>query len=234
MNIDERKIQNYLLFIKNNQQYFVNNDNGIKVITEAEHIYQSIDILKEKLAKEGKPPYWKNIGLVYEDTYLWFLCDIVKFQNNELNTHHRIIRKGGRITGVAILGKYNSKIVLLRHYRHPLRKEFIEIPRGGMIEGKSPDESIIQEIQEEFGGSLSRLEKMQIIHPSTSIDTASIQCYYGEYEAIDKPCINEGVLEIISMSQNEIEAAILSGLITDSVTICAYYQSVLNGYITNK
>lgn len=231
MDINEEKLQEYLLFIKNHHEYFVNTDNGIQVVTELDDILQSINSLKEEFALTESSKYLKNIGLVYEDAYLWFLCDIVRFQNNELNTHHRIIRKGGEITGVAILGKHDNKIILLRHFRHPLRKNFIEIPRGGVIKGKTPEESIIQEAAEEFGGTLSRLEKLQIIHPSTSIDSASVQCYYGEYDTVNKPSINEGILEIIGMTPGELIEAIQNGEITDAITICACYQSILKGFI---
>lgn len=227
----EKNIQDYLLFIKNNREYFINTENGIQVVTEAEEIHKSIELLKEKYSSERKPPYWKNIGIAYEDSWLWLLCDVVRFQNNQLNTHHRIIRKSGNIAGVAILGVYKGKIILLRHFRHPARKEFIEIPRGGVIGGKSLEETVIQEIEEEFDGKLKKLVKLQLIHPSTSVDTASILCFYGEYESIGKPSLSEGILEVIQMAPDELEQAIKNGTVTDAVTICVFYQSILHGYI---
>jgi len=231
MAIHNRKLQDYESFIKQNDQFFINSERGIEVLTDINEINTSINCFKNKFSIEDTPNNWNNIGVVYEDEYLWFLCDVIKFQDDRLNLHHRIIRKGGEITGVAILGKYKNKVVLLRHFRHPSRRTFLEIPRGGVIEGKTTDESIVQEIEEEIGGSISKLEKLQIIHPSTSIDTASIQCYFGEYETIKEPSIAEGILEIICMTPDEVIEAIRNGKITDSVTICAYYQSVLHGFI---
>lgn len=226
----KHKLEHYLEFIEENSQYFVNSSEGIAVVSDHKDILDSIEHLRVTLSGLDYS-LLDNIGVVYEDEYLWFLCDVVRFQNNRLNLHHRIIRKGGDITGVAILGRFNDGIILLRHYRHPSRRVFLEIPRGGVIEEKTPKESIIQEVEEEIGGSLSKLEELQIIHPSTSIDTASIQCYYGEYKSIGNPSVDEGILEIVIMSPDEIRESIQNGTISDAVTICAFYQSVLRGFV---
>ena len=225
------QLSEYQSFINRHSQHYANKEKGIFVQTDINEIKQFIEYLQSSSDKENKPSYYKNVGVVYEDEYLWFLCDVVKFEDDRINLHHRIIRKGGSITGVAVVGKFKERIVLLRHFRHPQRTTFLEIPRGGVIEGKSPEESIVQEIQEEIGGTVSRLEKLQIIHPSTSIDTASIQCYYCDYVSITKPSVEEGIMEIVCMTSDEIVEAIAKGEISDAVTICAFYQAILHGFI---
>ena len=208
-------------------EHFKNTGRGIEVIADKEKLTSLIERLKIQFHEKGFPKCWAEIGVFYEDPYLWFVRDLIRFSDGTLNTHHRIIRKDKGLTGVAFLGVYKGKIVMLNHFRHPARKSFLEIPRGGIIEGKTPEETIIEEVYEEIYGKIKSLIKLEKINPSTSIDTSSVLCFYGEYESIGNPSLSEGIIEVLSFTVKEVETMIKNGVITDAITICSFLHAKL-------
>jgi len=57
----------------------------------------------------------------------------------------------GLITGVCVIPVFEEKIGLLRFYRHAIREEVWEAPRGFIDTGETPEISALRELGEEAG-----------------------------------------------------------------------------------
>jgi 8-oxo-dGTP pyrophosphatase MutT (NUDIX family) len=57
----------------------------------------------------------------------------------------------GQITGVTILPLWNNRIVLLKTFRHPIRRTILEAPRGFIDADETAEEAALRELQEETG-----------------------------------------------------------------------------------
>ena len=59
--------------------------------------------------------------------------------------------RAGRIAGVDILPVLGDKILLLRVYRHPIEREFWEVPRGFIDDHETAAQAALRELTEETG-----------------------------------------------------------------------------------
>ena len=71
----------------------------------------------------------REAGIVFEDDYIRLLRDAVIFPDGSAGTYIRIVPRAEE-SAVAVLTVIGGKILLLRHYRHSLRKAVWESPRG--------------------------------------------------------------------------------------------------------
>jgi 8-oxo-dGTP pyrophosphatase MutT (NUDIX family) len=57
----------------------------------------------------------------------------------------------GRIAGIDVLPVLGDEILLLRVYRHPIGREFWEVPRGFIDDDETPAQAALRELTEETG-----------------------------------------------------------------------------------
>ncbi len=53
-----------------------------------------------------------------------------------------------------------DQLLLVRQYRHPLRREHWEVVAGGMNPGESPEDAAVRELREETGYRARRVERL--------------------------------------------------------------------------
>ena len=79
---------------------------------------------------------------------------LVDDQNNEVKDYlllEPLRPRPGRIAGVDILPVLGDKILLLRVYRHPIEREFWEVPRGFIDDDETAPQAALRELTEETG-----------------------------------------------------------------------------------
>jgi ADP-ribose pyrophosphatase len=159
------------------------------------------------------------------------LRDAVIFPDGKPGLYHRVIARNDEPTGVAILGRYRGDIVLVRHFRHPSRNWFLEVPRGAVAGDEDALEMARVEISEEVGGTISSLQRIGLVHGASALMRHSVVLVYAEIEGIGTPAIGEGIADIVLVAPIELERMIGSGEITDVFTITAAYHARLRGIL---
>ena len=127
--------------------------NGFRILLDEDSIRAVEAEVTQRLAQQGRPSGWAEVGIVYEDQYIVVLRDAVRFPDGHLDTYIRILPRDERPSGVAVLAMLDGRIVLLRHFRHATRAWHLEILRGFGSPGSSPEEDARREIAEEIGAS---------------------------------------------------------------------------------
>ena len=79
--------------------------------------------------------------------------------------------------GSAILCEKDGKILLVRQFRAPYKKEILEIPAGKVNPGEDPEETAIRELEEEGGVKAEKVEKMFDVYPSPGYTEEIIRIY---------------------------------------------------------
>jgi ADP-ribose pyrophosphatase len=202
---------------------------GITIVSDPTETARIEALMAERFAAQGLPREWARAGIFYEDPYIILLRDAVIFPDGKPGLYHRVIARHDEPTGVAVLGRYDGKIVLVRHFRHPSRAWHLEIPRGAIGADEDPDHVAHLEISEEIGGTIRSLVRLGLLHGASALMRHSVVLVYAELESIGTPALGEGIAEILLVSPAEFEQMIADSAITDAFTVAAAYHARLRG-----
>ena len=131
----------------------------IRILTDQKEILQ----VERQLQRE--------IGIVYEDEYIRLVRDAVVFPDMSKGTYIRILSCRPE-SAAAVLPVSGGKILLLRHFRHSLRKWVWEIPRGFGEPSLTAEENAEKELERSIRNEdLLRLMNLQksLVYFNTSI-----------------------------------------------------------------
>ncbi len=115
----------------------------------------------------------------------------------------------------------DGRLIVVRQYRYPLKRVFIEFPAGKLDEGEDALTTAKRELLEETGHTAQRWTHMGVIHPVISYSTEGIEMYLAEdltHEAAAN--LDDGeFLEVRDMSVEEMLEHLDRGEITDAKTV---------------
>lgn len=177
----------------------------------------------------GLPPASASIGVLAEDRYLLVLRDAIRFPDGSLGTHNRVVYQAAR--GVGVLALLDGRIVLVRIFRHPIRRWLLEIPRGTVEPGHTLDQTVHIEMAEEVGGSVVRLVHLGCSNSDTSLCTGRLDLYFAELSGIGRPQLSEGIADIVQVTPSEFEDLLRDGKMEDGHAIAAFTQARLRGLV---
>lgn len=130
------------------------------------------------------------------------------------------------VTGVSVFPIWQSKVALVRVYRHPLRAYCWELPRGFIDEGEPPETSARRELEEETG-LICRAEDLQslgLYAPEAGTMAARVHLFAAHHCERKTGFIAEefGHRELRFFELSEIGAMIQQGEIEDPGIMIAY------------
>jgi ADP-ribose pyrophosphatase len=114
----------------------------------------------------------------------------------------------------------NGELLLIRQFRYPLDRVFIELPAGKIDAGETPEATGLRELEEETGYRAGELRYLTTMHPCIGYSDEVIHIY----EAFDlvkgdkKPDEHE-FMQVFTLPQDKALEKIRSGEITDVKTI---------------
>ncbi|MEM4636742.1 MAG: NUDIX hydrolase, partial [Nitrososphaerota archaeon] len=131
--------------------------------------------------------------------------------------------------------KSNSKILLIKQYRHPVGKWILEIPAGTLKTGETDYECAVRELEEETGYKAGRLEKIITIMPSPGYSTERISIYLAfNLEKSIQNLDEDEEIELLEMDLDEAIREVMSTDEADGKTLLAlllykyYYREKLD------
>jgi len=204
---------------------------GITVVSDPSETARIEGIMADRFAAQGLPREWARAGIFYEDPYIILLRDAVIFPDGKPGLYHRVIARHDEPTGVAVLGRYDGNIVLVRHLRHLSRAWHLEIPRGAVGADEDPFDVAHLEISEEIGGTIRSIERLGLLRGASALMRHSVVLVYAELESVGTPALGEGIAEILLVSPTEFERMIAESAITDAFTVAAAYHARLRGLL---
>lgn len=132
------------------------------------------------------------------------------------------------VTGVAVLPIFDGKIGLLKVYRHAIRGDSWEIPRGFIKQGESNETSALRELQEETGLSCERdqIRTLGFVTPDAGILAARIHIYAARHCYRIRPYVPRefGHREFCLFSSAALDELINRSEIQDPCTLIARYK----------
>ena len=124
----------------------------------------------------------------------------------------------GAVVIVPVLDR--SRLVFVRQYRRPVKRELLELPAGTLEPGESRRACAARELQEETGWRARRLRRLGAFYTAPGFTTEQITVFLaqGLSPVRSRPDPDEGVRPVI-LSVRSALAKIRSGAICDAKTI---------------
>lgn len=157
---------------------------------------------------------------VYSGAFLKVTQDQVELSDGSKSVREYIKHPGAALI-VPVLA--DGRYVMLRQYRHPLNKIFIEFPAGKIDQGESSLQTAQRELLEETGYQANKFDFLTTIHPCIGYSDEKIDLYLAtglEEKSEAKPEHGE-LLETLILSQSELGQLISSGQLSDVKTLIA-------------
>jgi ADP-ribose pyrophosphatase len=114
----------------------------------------------------------------------------------------------------------DGRYVMVRQYRYPLARVFLEFPAGKIDPGETPQDTARRELVEEVGYAATQWRRLGLIHPVISYSTERIEMWRAEGLVPAQQKLDPGeFLEIVTVGHDELLAEIDRGAITDAKTV---------------
>ena len=225
-------LADYLAFAKAHPALFANPpEGGIAILLNEDEIREAEAIVARRLEANGLPAEWAQVGIAFQDQYVFMLRDAVRFPGDFLGTYFRLISEEDDPRGVIILPVYQQQVLLIRHFRHATRTWHLEIPRGFGKKGLSSEENARRELEEEIGATISRLVSLGQTYPNTGMTSECDDLFFAEVTAHGNVEAEEAITDLLPTLVPEFERMIRENEITDGFTLAAYARAKLKGLL---
>lgn len=164
----------------------------------------------------------KQLGVVYKSPFHLMVVDLIAGVNGEDFAYERLlptVEKGA----VVCLVEYNNKIVLERVFRHAIRKEQLELPRGFGEPNISGTDNVIKECREELSATIDRnsIKFLGTVVADSGCLAGSADVYFCKAQNVIEKFGYEGIKSLEFISWDSISHFIANGGISDGFTLAA-------------
>jgi ADP-ribose pyrophosphatase len=225
----DARLAEYLEFARQRPELFGPADAAVKILLDPADIRRAETEAAARLRRRGLPESGAEIGIVSHDPYMWFLRDAVEFPDGDRRPHTRAINRAGN--GAAALPLFEGRIALTRQFRHALRHWSLEIPRGALEAGETPEQAAIAEVEEEIGGGVREIVELGFLNGSTNLYANGAHLFFARLDKVGAPQLGEGITSVEQVTVPEFERMVLASEITDSFTVGAFMHARLRGLI---
>lgn len=156
---------------------------------------------------------------VFKGSLLDVRRDVVRLPDGGTATREYIVHNGA-VMMIPVLD--DGRLVAERQYRYANRQVFLEFPAGKLDPGEDALTTARRELIEEAGYTAATWTYLGVIYPIISYSTETIAMYLAEGLTHVGSQLDAGeFLEIVTLSVDEMLAALDRGEITDGKTMAA-------------
>ena len=143
--------------------------------------------------------------------------DKVRLPNGAEVTREYVVHPGAAMV-VPLLA--DGQVLLVRQYRYPLHRAFIEFPAGKIDPGESPRQTAERELIEETGYRAGNFTELTTIHNAIGYSDERIVLYLAEDLTVGEQELDEHeFVELFTAPLSQLMAWIAAGEVTDVKTI---------------
>ena len=141
--------------------------------------------------------YGCRFGVIHSSEFNKFLADpVVSEKDGEsITPYERIVPSAGN--GVVMVTRCNGNFVLLRQFRHAIRREQLGFPRGFAEPELDSKENARKELNEELGAaSIRQVVFLGRLTPDSGISSACVDVYLVDLDSYTPQIGHEGILGV--------------------------------------
>ena len=160
---------------------------------------------------------------IYNGKILNLKIDQIELPNGKEAQREYVEHSGGS----AVYCEVDGKILLVKQFRYPYKKELYEIPAGKVNCGEDAEKTAIRELEEEAGLIAERVEKLFDIYPTPAYTTEVIRLYRAVNVKKGKVNLDEDeFLTAHWFTKEQIRQMIDNGEICDAKTLIALLRMI--------
>lgn len=219
----------YFKLVQQRPDLFDNSDGKLEILLNPTDILDVEKTVVQTLIERGVAQAGATAGFVLDDPWFFVLRDAIEFPDGSRRLHARVVNKNNH--GSAVLPLLHGRIILIRHFRHATRQWMLEIPRGAIEFGQTPEGTAHTEIKEEIGAEIKELVPLGFVYGSTNLYRAGAHLFLAHVGSIGSPQLAEGITAIEQLTTQEFENLIRKGAVLDAITVAAFTHARLRGLI---
>ena len=146
-------------------------------------------------------------------------------EENGIEIIREVVRHPGGAGALPLFD--DGRVALVKQYRHPARRELLEIPAGRIEYGETPEMCAAREMEQETGFRAGRIEKLAEFYTTPGFCEEKLHVYLAtdlvpSTQALD----HDELVEVVYLPFAEAAQMAESGEIDDSKTIIALLLAV--------
>ena len=166
---------------------------------------------------------------VFHGKLLHVKADRVRLSNGHEATREYILHPGA---AMIIAMTDGQTIALIRQFRYPLARHFIELPAGKIDPGEDPFDTAKRELREECGYVATEWRHLTTLHPGIGYSNERIELYLARgITQVERQLDDDEFLETVLVPVTEAMEWIRDGRITEAkaVTGLLWAEKILRG-----
>jgi ADP-ribose pyrophosphatase len=171
----------------------------------------------------------RHSHLIYQGKTLSLVAESVLLPSGVEHTHLTVTHPGA----VVILPvTSDGEILLLRQYRHSLKRWILEFPAGTLNAGEEPLACAKRELPEETGFAAAHWRDLGLLYPAPGFCEEVQHLYFASELSPESAQKDEDeLIELQTHSVDAVEALISSGEISDGKSLAAFLRARLIGLV---
>ena len=146
-------------------------------------------------------------------------------EKNGMEIIREVVRHPGGAGALPLFD--DGRVALVKQYRHPARRELLEIPAGKIEDGETPETCAAREVEQEIGFRAGRIEKLAEFYSTPGFCEEKLHIYLAtgltpSSQALD----HDELVEVVYLPFAEAAQVAERGGIEDSKTIIALLLAV--------
>ena len=171
-------------------------------------------------------------GWAFRNQFIGVRNDAVVFPDGRQGEYISVhAPQPGRIGGVAILPLFQDQLVLCRNFRHAPRRWELEIPRGFIDEGETPEAAASREMKEEYGVAGASMIDLGCVNADTGLMAYDVACYACMLSAPPKLVGEEEKREPVILGVQDAVRAIARNEVRDGFLYFAVLSAFARGLV---
>ena len=209
-------IERYKELMVERPEEFIQSDKGlIRIVTDTNVL--------EKWQSEHPE---RSIGVVYESKFHLMVVDLIDGGGGKYYTYERILEQNPGAAVVVPITE-DGKIVLLKQFRHAMREEQLQLPRGFGTAKMTAEENARKEAGEEIGADDEKPIELGTVVANSGLSGVRVKVFLFKVHDYRTVYGKEGIVEAEAYTEEEFKNLVREGKINDGFTLSAWtlYQN---------
>jgi len=172
---------------------------------------------------QSSPPHLLERFVRGEQVFKGVLLDVrrdtVAMPDGSPATREYVVHPGAVVI-VPLLD--DGRLVLERQYRYPVGRAMLEFPAGKLERGEPPLPCALRELVEETGYRARQWAVAGVLHNAIGYSTEVIHLLFARELTAGERALDHGeLIDLVLLSESELDAACRRGEVTDAKTLIA-------------